>query len=54
MLFLPWTSLAYVFAWAPVGGVSTLGWLFVVFGLVLDIATYSGRAAQRRYETAPV
>jgi len=53
MLFLPWTSLVYVFAWAPVGGVSALGWVFVGIGLLLDIATYSSRAAQRRYESAP-
>lgn len=50
MLFLPWTALAHVAAWAPVGGVSTLGWLFVACGLFLDIATYSGRAAEKRFE----
>lgn len=52
MLFLPWTSLAYVFAYAPVLGVSPLGWAIVACGFVLDIATYAGRTAQQRYQTA--
>ena len=52
MLFLPWTALAYVLAYAPVQGVSALGWFIVVCGLVLDIATYSSRAAQQRYQGA--
>jgi hypothetical protein len=50
VLFLPWTALAYVAAWAPTGGVSVIGWLVVAFGFVLDIASYSGRAAQQRYQ----
>lgn len=54
MLFLPWTALAYVFAWSPVSGVSPLGWLFVVLGLALDIATYSSRAAQKRFAAESV
>jgi hypothetical protein len=49
LLFLPWTALAYVAAWAPTGGVSALGWVIVAFGFVLDIASYSSRAAQQRY-----
>lgn len=52
MLFLPWTALAYVFAYAPAMGVSPLGWVIVALGFVLDIATYSSRAAQQRYQTA--
>lgn len=49
VLFLPWTGLAYIAAWAPFGiGVSGIGWAVVALGLVLDIATYSSRAAQRR------
>ena len=49
VLFLPWTALFYVLAYAPVGGVSAIGWLFVGLGFVADIATYSSRAAQKRY-----
>jgi hypothetical protein len=53
MLFLPWTALIYVLAYAPVGGVSPLGWLLVGCGLLLDIATYSSRALQQRYQGEP-
>jgi hypothetical protein len=49
LLFLPWTALFYTFAYAPVGGVSPLGWLIVGLGFVFDIATYSSRSAQNRY-----
>jgi len=49
LLFLPWTALAYVLSYAPVVGVSALGWMFVALGLVADLATYSSRAAQKRY-----
>jgi len=49
LLFLPWTALCYVLAYAPIGGVSAIGWLFVGLGFVADIATYSSRAAQKRY-----
>jgi hypothetical protein len=49
LLFLPWTALGYVFAWAPVYGVSWLGWCVVALGFVIDMATYSSRSAQRRY-----
>ena len=51
LVFLPWTALMYVLAFAPIVGVSTLGWFFVGLGLLLDILTYSSRAAQRRYES---
>jgi len=49
LLFLPWTTLAYVLAWSPVGGVSGGEWLFVAIGLVADIATYSARKATSVY-----
>ena len=45
-LFLPWTTLMYVIAWSPVGGVEGAEWLLVALGLALDIATYSARAAR--------
>ena len=34
LLFLPWTTLAYVLAWGPINDVSGLGWLVVALGLV--------------------
>ena len=42
IIFLPFTTLFYVLAWAPVTHVSGIGWAFVVFGLLLDIGSYSG------------
>jgi hypothetical protein len=49
LLFLPWTTLAYVVAWGPVYDVSGAGWLVVAIGVALDLATYSARAARARY-----
>jgi len=46
LLFLPWTTLMYVIVWSPIGGVEGAEWLLVALGLVLDIATYSARAAR--------
>jgi hypothetical protein len=36
---LPWTTLLYVLAWAPTAGVSTIGWVFVAIGLLLDLSS---------------
>jgi hypothetical protein len=52
LVFLPWTTLAYIVAWGPVHGVSGLGWLLVALGLAADIATYSARAARSKYQAA--
>jgi hypothetical protein len=52
LLFLPWTTLAYVIAWGPLDGVSGAGWLLVALGVAADIATYSARAAKSRYRAA--
>lgn len=48
LVFLPWTTLAYVLAWQP-GGISG-GWdyLLIALGIALDIATYSSRSAAKR------
>jgi hypothetical protein len=54
LLFLPWTVLAWVAAYAPAGGVTGIGWVVVAFGFLLDIASYSSRAAQSRYEARAV
>jgi hypothetical protein len=48
LLFLPWTTLAYVIVWSPVGGVSGAEWLLVALGVAADIASYSARAARAR------
>jgi hypothetical protein len=48
LIFLPWTTLAYVLVWSR-GGVDGAEWLVVLLGLVADIATYSARSAASRY-----
>lgn len=52
VIFLPWTALAYVAAWAPTGGVTGIGWVVVILGFLLDIASYAGRSASRRSSAA--
>lgn len=52
LLFLPWTTIAYVLVWSPVVGVDGAEWIVVALGFVLDVLTYSGRAARSRYETS--
>jgi hypothetical protein len=52
LIVLPWTSLAYVFAYAPIFGVSALGWFIVVLGFLLDIATYAGGGSRNRYTSS--
>ena len=49
-MFLPYTTLFYVFAYAPNAGVSTFGWILVAFGVLLDLGNWfgSGRAGSRR------
>jgi len=45
---LPWATLFYVLAYAPVGEVSALGWVFVGFGVLCDIASWGGGGRQGR------
>ena len=52
LLFLPWTTLAYVLVWSPIVGVDGAEWIVVALGFVLDVLTYSGRAARARYEAS--
>jgi hypothetical protein len=42
LLFLPWTTLAYLLVWS----------LIVAIGFAADLLTYSGRAAASRYQTS--
>jgi len=50
-LLLPWTTLAYALAYAPIGEVSGIGWLLVGFGLAVDLGSWfgGGREGRRRY-----
>ena len=49
-LFLPFTTIFWSLAFAPIGGVTGIGWLFVIFGFLLDIASYAGGGQARRRE----
>jgi hypothetical protein len=51
LIFLPYTTFFYVLAYAPIAGVSAIGWFFVVLGFLLDLASLfgGGREGQRRY-----
>ena len=50
-VLLPWTTFCYALAYAPIGGVSGIGWLFVTAGVVADLVTWfgGGREGRNRY-----
>jgi quinol-cytochrome oxidoreductase complex cytochrome b subunit len=52
VIFIPWTSLAYIIVWGPVHHVSGAGWILVAIGVFLDLATWSGRFAKSRYDAS--
>jgi len=41
-ILLPYTTVFYVLAYAPFGGVSGFGWFIVAFGFILDISSHLG------------
>ena len=41
ILFLPWTTLMYLFFWKD-GGIDLLGWIVIFIAFVGDIGTYGG------------
>jgi hypothetical protein len=47
LVLLPFTTLFYILAWAPTTHVSGIGWAFVIFGLLLDIGSYSSGYSKR-------
>jgi hypothetical protein len=51
LIFLPYTTLFYVLAWAPVGGVTGIGWAFVFLGFIFDVGHWlgGGVTGRRRY-----
>jgi hypothetical protein len=48
VIFLPFTTLAYVLAWRPGFGVTGAWWLWVVLGALLDLGVLGGGARGRR------
>jgi hypothetical protein len=53
-LFLPWTTLAWTVAYAPLAGVTGFGWFIVILGFIIDIGSYSSAAQARRARAASV
>ena len=51
-VFLPWTTLAWAVAYAPVRGVEGFGWFVVGLGFVVDISTHLGSMKARREQKA--
>jgi hypothetical protein len=41
-VFAPYGTVAYALAYAPLRGVTGLGWLFVATGLLADLSSYAG------------
>ncbi len=52
-VFLPYTTVFYTLCYAPIGGVSGLGWFIVALGFLLDLGSWfgGGRQAQRGQES---
>jgi hypothetical protein len=51
-LFLPWTTLAWTIAYAPIQGVTGFGWFVVVLGVIFDISSYTSASQARRARSA--
>ena len=51
-LVLPWTTLAWAFAYQPVKGVTGFGWIIVAFAFFVDVSSYAGSAQARRERAA--
>ena len=51
LVFLPYTTLFWVIAYAPITGVSGFGYIIVGLGVLLDLANWfgGGREGRRRY-----
>ena len=50
LIFLPWTTLAYLLVWSPIVDVEGAEWIVVALGFIVDVASYSARAASSRYQ----
>jgi hypothetical protein len=53
LVFLPWTTLAYLIAWQPGGLNGNWDALLIVLGVALDILTYMHRFAAKAVQTSP-
>jgi hypothetical protein len=50
VLFIPWTTLMYVFVYP--GGISGFDWVLLGIALLVDISTYTGGARARSQSTS--
>ena len=48
VIFLPFTTLFFVFLWSPSVGLQGWDWLWIGMALVMDIASLTGHAATYR------
>ncbi len=48
IIFLPFTTLMYVFAYIPGVGLTGWGWFWVFLGVLLDMAAYGSSVATNR------
>jgi len=48
VIFLPYTTLAYVLVWRQGTGVTGALWLWVALGVLLDLGSFGGGARRRR------
>ncbi|HVG97682.1 MAG TPA: hypothetical protein VNK05_12330 [Chloroflexota bacterium] len=48
LVFLPFTTMMYVFVSLPVGGISFGGWLMVGLGVLVDLSHWGQLLANRR------
>ena len=53
-LFLPWTTLAWAVAYAPIRGVTGFGWFIVILAFIVDIGSYTSGFRARRARAATV
>lgn len=51
-LLLPYTTLFWALAYAPIGGVSGFGYILVGFGVLLDISNWAGSGSEARKRRA--
>ena len=47
VIFLPWTTLMYVFVYGT-NGIVGFDWFWLALGLIADIATYTGGGYKRK------
>jgi hypothetical protein len=52
IIFFPFTTLFYLFIFSPFHGVSGLGWVLIIIGILLDVSSYSGGGYYNRHRLA--